>query len=570
MLRSGDIFAASSEAKDSAPGGDQLSSSNSTERPRILDAVSDQHGGHWIRYGIMKRSVWFSLQELQTNEKEVFSRLSGPGMTFLTTKRRNAFKEEVEAHTTYRSALVAAHPGWLEGHFILGDGTVAAPPDDLREVIIAFDANSKFTLKGNLKEYQRSVGSIIARQPLGLWAFAYAMAPAILRYAPPDYINPQAELVGEPGSGKSTLALFAASVWAGDPTSDVGGAESWDVTTGYIDRQKVAHCDMLLVRDEANLAGITLQDQRHMTRRAIFQTAAKGGRKRLTDTVAVPNFNVGLLSTSNIPMREVVHERGALGGALGSRMVTIQIPKENPFGVLAFLPEGIPSSRKAIEHLRRAIDENYGCAGRKFVAHLVRAAAKDRAGLCRRIERLTSRFLGQLDEDAIQGGKARVAKTFAIAYAAGMLARKWGILPKAWGPLLSAILQVYRSVTPPQATAPSPIPAINKIRAYVERHKAKLVRMRNVQEPYSQKAFQTAAGFLRKTNSCEEILIPTEQFQRMFPDHALLMKELRDAWLAKTEGGKQAKLSVKAPKRLCPTGRVYCITLPKPDKGEKG
>jgi hypothetical protein len=87
--------------------------------------VADQQGGHWIRLGTAARFFWFSLAQLQTSEKDVFGRLSGPGMTFLTTKSRNAFKEEIEAHTTYRPALVAAHPGWVETQYVFGDGTIA-------------------------------------------------------------------------------------------------------------------------------------------------------------------------------------------------------------------------------------------------------------------------------------------------------------------------------------------------------------------------------------------------------------------------------------------------------------
>src|SRR5215207_8287968 len=67
----------------------------------ILDAVADQLGGHWIRYGTTAHSCWFSMQELLVSEKEVFSRLSNAGVTLLTTGARNRFKAEIEDHTAY-------------------------------------------------------------------------------------------------------------------------------------------------------------------------------------------------------------------------------------------------------------------------------------------------------------------------------------------------------------------------------------------------------------------------------------------------------------------------------------
>jgi hypothetical protein len=40
-----------------------------------------------------------------------------------------------------------------------------------------------------------------------------------------------------------------------------------------------------------------------------------------------------------------------------------------------------------------------------------------------------------------------------------------------------------------------------------------------------------------------------------------MMRELRGAGLARTEGGEQPKLTIKAPSGICRTGRVYCIVI---------
>jgi hypothetical protein len=84
-----------------------------------------------------------------------------------------------------------------------------------------------------------------------------------------------------------------------------------------------------------------------------------------------------------------------------------------------------------------------------------------------------------------------------------------------------------------------------------------------VHAPYSSAKFQACAGFLRRIAGCQEILIPSAQFQHAFPDHKAIMRELRMAGLARTEGGDKPKLTIKAPNGLCPGGRVYCIRLSK-------
>jgi hypothetical protein len=99
-----------------------------------------------------------------------------------------------------------------------------------------------------------------------------------MRFAPAHLLNPQVELVGPRECGKSTLGILAASVWAGDPHSAVGGAETWDLTINALDQQKLTHGDNLLVLDEGNLAGTTSQDQREVIRKAVFKAATTGGR----------------------------------------------------------------------------------------------------------------------------------------------------------------------------------------------------------------------------------------------------------------------------------------------------
>jgi hypothetical protein len=51
-----------------------------------------------------------------------------------------------------------------------------------------------------------------------------------------------------------------------------------------------------------------------------------------------------------------------------------------------------------------------------------------------------------------------------------------------------------------------------------------------------------------------ELLVPAARFQREYPDHVGMMRELRGAELARTEGGEQPKLTVKAPSANCRKG----------------
>ncbi|TXN73693.1 DUF927 domain-containing protein [Methylobacterium sp. WL6] len=530
--------------------------------PRIRDGVIDQDGTRWLCYGTTDLSCWFSPSELVRDDKTVFVRLTQAGTDLLTSKTKTAFMTAVEQYSGYRPALVAARPGWLEkAHYVYGNGDVERPDGDTREVIIAFEPNPKFASVGTLKAWQASVGPVVANQPIPLFVMMYALVGAILRYAPAHVQNPQVELVGEGESAKTTMLTGAASVWAGDPTSDVGGAETWDMTANAHDPLKRAHADNLFALDEVNLAGLDSKGQREVVQKVAFKGATTGGRKRLTDVAAAPNVRVATLSTSNVPQRDLLKAPSAIVDAVASRILTVAIPKEHELGVFRTVPAGFVNARAAAEHLRIAVDENYGIAGRAFVRHLVAAVVRDESALRAKIERLMAEFKIAAREEAVVKGKARGEKTVALTHAVGIFAREWGVLPESWGALLPATLAVYHSHAT-AGDAPYTPPAIERVRAFRARNRGKFGRARDGRWPYNDAEFLEKPGVLRLKGKQLQLLIPAQRFRREFPDHIDMLKQLRDEGRAQTEGGKQPKNTIKLPGRICRTApRVYCITI---------
>ncbi len=57
------------------------------------------------------------------------------------------------------------------------------------------------------------------------------------------------------------------------------------------------------------------------------------------------------------------------------------------------------------------------------------------------------------------------------------------------------------------------------------------------------------------------MLVPAARFQRELPDYSAMIRELRGAGLARTEGGEQPKLTIKAPGAIFRTGRDYCVVI---------
>lgn len=521
--------------------------------PGILDAVRDQHGGRWIRYGTRQDAIWFAVADLISDASTVFRRLSSVGVTCLTPATQSALKGKIEAYNNFRPALVATRPGWLEGFYLFGDGTRATPRFDAREVIIAFEPHSKFAPRGTLADWKAGVAPFVAGQPLPYFALGLAFSGALLRFAPRGYLNPQVELVGHQEVGKSSLGVLAASVWAGNPDSDCGGGESWDMTVNSLDPVKLIHGDGFLFLDEANLAGASAKDRREFARQATFKVAATGGKRRWGDSAQGEHTRLAMLSTTNTPLADLIEGSDEERAAVQSRRITIPIARH---GVFDFLPQGYDSARAASEAMVAVSDVCWGTAGRAFVEHLVRAVERDEELVRRVIARGLASYMRQ---DHAPTGSARVQKTFALVAVATALARRWGVLPAAWGSPLRLVQEVARISS--GIKAPKEVDPLAGILAYVERHRASMIEVGKLVRPLPKAEFESTAGFLRQGSDGEEVLIPAGQFQAAFPDHQATMRPLRASGQAQTEVGQNSKLTIKTPRAICSESRVYCIRL---------
>ncbi|WP_192216568.1 DUF927 domain-containing protein [Methylobacterium bullatum] len=518
----------------------------------------DQEEDRWVRYGTPTRALWIRVSEF--TRTDVFSQLANIDPSLIEPAAQRALRSEVAKVEPYRSAFVAGTPGWIEGHFVLGDGGLLQPPLDPREVIVTFPRNSKFAACGSLAEWQAGIGPIVARQPLALFALSVAFVGPLLPFVPPDYLSPLFELVGDPGCGKSTLGMLAASVWAGDRNSNCGGGETWNLTPGRFDETKLAHRHMLLLLDEANLAGASKEARKQLIHQAVFGLSNTGQRQRSGDQLTKPHAHLAVLSTSNRCLSDLIEGSEAERGALTERMVTISIARERSYGVLDHLPSGYSGAAAAVEALRAASNEHWGTAGTAFIERMQGQIARDEEAFRGTLKRVLDRHREALSADI---EKERVRKCFALVALAGMLARRWGIIPKAWGSSAPAVYAVAREAAGNQKSRSqsASVTPIQQIRTYFEKHRTDVVDVSTLQAPLSKVAFEATAGFVKQVEGATELMIPARRFQEAFPQHEALMRVLRDDGQARTESGRKPKLTIKTPRAICGDGRVYCVKL---------
>jgi hypothetical protein len=529
-----------------------LKRQDDSESPGIVDAVIDQDRTKWIKYGFKGgASEWFSLPELMTAEKDVFARLTTVGGVYLTTTTKNAFKKSIEDRKAYRTGIVAAAPGFIDDHtFVYGDGRVYSAPGTSEEVIVTFKPLEKFEPRGSLEQWQSKLAPVVRDQPIPITVICAALSGCLLRFTP-NFGNPIVELTGLPNIGKTTVAMAAASVWAGDPNSSIGGAELWNLTAFVLDHFKLAHRDMALVLDEQNLAAATPQDLAKFLPQAVSSLEKTGERLRMGHMVSA-HSHLSVISTGNVRLQELVADND-WGRAVLSRTVAIAVPES---GILSHVPEGSENSPdpygEAIVSMTDTVNEDYGVAGRAFVEGLIKGN-----GLAM-LPYLLDMFEIRLRKVA-PICPPRTLKTFTLFQTTAFLARLSGVIPASWGNLFVAIEHVFREVALPPDVFSAHKSAADKVLSYYNAHA--MIDVEDMTEAVDEQEFQGQAGFLRKRGSETELMIPSQRFQEEFPEYINMVRILREAKVARTEGGNAPKLTIKCPPDLCSSGRVYCFNL---------
>jgi len=523
------------------------------EEPRILDAMKDQDAERYIRYGTNEVAVLFKVSDLVRKAKDIFADIAGKGLGCLTRSSQEALKKLVDAHVTYRPIVVANRPGWVGNDFVLGDGRIVGPPDACQNVLVSFFGDKKFFSKGSLASWQQALSSV-KDQPFLLFALAVGFTGPLVRLIPGSDTNPFVEFVGRPQSGKSSLGTLAMSIFAGDSNLIYGGGASWSVTLNALSEIGIKHNDLPLFLDEANLAESNEARVAGFFNSAIFKLAEGTEKARFGQSGCTDHFNVAVISTSNIPLRDLLRADSSVTEAARSRVISVSLD-ENEIGAFDHLPEGFETSRQAIEALRAAVNESYGVAGYEFVQKLAQYQREKKD----KLDAIISKGLEEyMRRSAEFGSPPRIQKQFAMIAVAGRLAKGFKVIPEEWGSAFLAVLEVHKRVAEWEKRNRSLTP-LERVLGYIEKCKSDLLSKKKLAQ-ISKEEFAGAAGVILTVKGGRCLLIAQDRFRQEFHDSLQLLRRLRDSGDLKTEG--EDMLVVKPPSAFRHLGRVHCIKLP--------
>ncbi len=172
--------------------------------------------------------------------------------------------------------------------------------------------------------------------------------------------------------------------------------------------------------------------------------------------------------------------------------------------------------------------------------------------------------LRALGADRANGARARIARRFALVYAAGCLAEKFGILPWTWKEMLKAVMDCYdRVILPPDAlTTHTPKRSIATVRDYIERNGHRFIDTGSRRRPVTKEDLQSAGGVVhQRHDGTREFLFTNAQFRGEICDGLpaeQVYGDLKAAVLVHCQEGGKWSVTRDLPE---PLGRVRMISV---------
>lgn len=289
---------------------------------------------------------------------------------------------------------------------------------------------------GALKHWRQATREAVKRSDLLLLAICFGLAAPLL--SPLGEKSWLVHFHGESGTGK-TLALVVVRSLFGDPRQ----LANWNIsTTAFEDALKVASdspfvCDELTYMDKnsdaaKNLSRITYAIDANKGRSISRKSAAFDGRSfRRGRTIVLSNGEVSLAHcyAQSGDQRRRGEERRAFDIAVVTRPAS---------GIFHNLPEG-KEFRGFCRQVVEGCSANFGHAGRAFVEHLI----ESRIEWLDRVKKHARAFADSVS-DSSNSLKYEQASRFGIAFAAGLEARRSGVIKCTRKRLKRVVAEYYR------------------------------------------------------------------------------------------------------------------------------
>ena len=482
-------------------------------------------------------------------ERAAKRELVDQGIPIIGQNRWRKLLDKVSDVIDFPYAPVIEKVGWNASHFALPDGSVFPCDEGARAPTSIDIVRGKCDKLGTLKQWRNQVSKPLKKQPFATFLLMTAFMPPILELSS-RYGNIGFEIVGGKGTGKSTLQYLVASAY-GDIRQSTRG-HYWttlDTTFNGLEAAMKSHADLLIIMDEANLLAA---DAAPKVRSDLFKALAfklgSGSIKDRYNQSAETDYRLGFIISSNEPLAQLLGQGSESARAAADRLLTLPVGADKKHGIFDVLPHRYSSGSAFAQALLAAAEKNHGHAMPRYLSCLVEAKKQDEGSLRKDIQAYLEDFRKHAGVNLNDGSAVRVADAFGLVYAAGALAKKYGVLHKRLKPGAAA-LHCYRlhieQMVDPQ------IAFIDRLRLVAEDDRILTI---SATMPIEAEAI----GYIHNYKGTEELLVQPKMIETVFPDWQAIKDSAEVRRTLKVDGKHmQAKRKIGQHKR----SRMYCFKL---------
>ncbi len=426
--------------------------------------------------------------------------LAGGLRMYPSTAAKNALNVYLALSRPKATARSVSRVGWHEPDgvpvFVLPDGTVFGNAGGERVVHQTVGGRAhRFTTGGSSEDWSARIASRCIGNSRLLLSVSAAFAGPLLYLVGAE--SGGVHLHGHSSKGKTTILAVAGSVWGGGGVR--GFIQSWRATDNGLEGDAVAHCDTLLCLDE-----LSESDPRAAAASAYMLSngRAKSRADRSGEGRPRAEWRLLFLSTGEVTLSErLAEERAGRQARAGQDVRLLNVPIDCRHGHGAF--ENLHGAERAstfADDLKEAARQNFGWAGRQFVAWLVESRVQVREI----VDRHRAAFVDDHLPRGADGQVVRALHRFALIAAAGELAALAGVVPWPAGEASAGVGACFLAWLAARGTpgAVEDARAVAQVRRFFEQHGEARFTPWNGDDP--DRPTINRAGF-RKTNDDDEV-----------------------------------------------------------------
>jgi len=345
--------------------------------------------------------------------------------------------DDIISKNPKRRVLLVERPGWHNDQFLLGVKTIGTGQEPIELGVRLGSQIARVERRGDLLDWRDNIAAVATTSSYLVFALSVGFAAPLLEITRVE--NGGFHFWAPSSKGKSTLQACAATIFGSGEGHGRGYSRDWNITDTAVEELGFGHCDLPLILDELQLLDANPRAAAERASKIIYSLTSgtwktRSGRYTGELPGDLKQYRVLILSSGEDSLAE--HSRAGGGRRMAgeaARVIDVPVPKQET-GIFDRLPEGASGRESGllVSALEQAGVRCCGSACRVYISKLVREVRRDRAGLKARLDSWMDEFLTKSGVDQTNGYAVRFARRFALAYAGGLLAIDYGVVPSDW------------------------------------------------------------------------------------------------------------------------------------------